>query len=137
MGVSTEVSFEEGASIPLADYRRLRSEVGWGGPSLEDAELAAALERTWNVVARRSGEVVGFGRLLDDGALYASIWDMLVSPLLQRRGIGNEILTRLIAHAATRSLTVLVATPKGRPLYERHGFVAGDPRASALLRRRT
>lgn len=136
MSASTEISFEGGASIPLAAYRRLRSEVGWGGPSLEDAELAAALERTWNVVARRGGEVVGFGRLLDDGALYASIWDMLVTPTLQRRGIGDEILTRLIAHAETRSLTVLVATAAGRPLYERHGFVAGDPGASALLRRR-
>lgn len=132
-----EIAFEEGGCIPLHDYRRLRSAVGWGGPKLDDAELAAALERTWNVVARQGDEVVGLGRLLDDGALYASIWDMLVAPALQRRGIGAGILTRLLAHAETRSLTVLVATAAGRPLYERYGFVAGDPGASALLRRRT
>ncbi|MGZ4333410.1 MAG: GNAT family N-acetyltransferase [Gaiellaceae bacterium] len=136
MGSGPGIAFEEDAEVPVPDYRRLRLEVGWGGPSVDDVELAAALARTWNVVARRAGEVVGLGRLLDDGALYASIWDMIVAPALQRRGIGKEILTRLLAHAETRSLTVLVATAAGRPLYERHGFVPADPASIALLRRR-
>jgi GNAT superfamily N-acetyltransferase len=131
-----EITFEEAAVIPASDYRRLRSAVGWDGPAIGDVELAAALARTWNVVARAAGEVVGFGRLLDDGALYASIWDMIVTPSWQRRGVGREIFVRLLARAKTRSLTVLVATEAGRPLYERHGFVAGDPGSVAMLRRR-
>jgi GNAT superfamily N-acetyltransferase len=135
MNAPAEIRFDEGAKLPVSDYRRLRSEVGWGDPAVGDTQLDAAFDRTWNVVARREGEIVGFGRLLDDGVLYASIWDMIVTPSLQRRGIGNAILTRLLARAAERSLTVLVATPAGRPLYERHGFVAGDPGSVALLRR--
>lgn len=132
-----EIAFEEDAVVSVADYHRLRTEVGWADPSIDDAALAAALGRTWNVAARQAGELVGLGRLLDDGALYASIWDMIVTPRLQRRGIGEGILTRLLAHAESRRLTVLVATDAGRPLYERHGFVAGDPGSAALLRRGT
>jgi GNAT superfamily N-acetyltransferase len=61
---------------------------------------------------------------------------MLVAPEMQRQGIGEGILTRLLAHAESRSLTVLVATAAGRPLYERHGFVPSDPGSTAMLRRR-
>jgi GNAT superfamily N-acetyltransferase len=132
------IAFEDDAAVPVADYRRLRSAVGWGEVAVPDAELAAAFARTWNVVARRDGEVVGFGRVLDDGVLYASVWDMIVAPELQRQGVGEEILTRLLRRAESRSLTVLVATAIGRPLYERHGFVPDDPGSTAmLLRRRT
>lgn len=130
------IAFEEDAAIEVADYRRLRAAVGWGEIAVSSEELAAAFARTWNVVARRDGEVVGLGRLLDDGALYASVWDMLVLPEAQRQGIGEGILTRLLAHAESCSLTVLVATAAGRPLYERHGFVPGDPGSVAMLRRR-
>jgi GNAT superfamily N-acetyltransferase len=130
------IAFEEGAAVPVADYRRLRLAVGWGEIAVSDEQLAAAFGRTWNVVARRDGEIVGLGRLLDDGVLYASVWDMLVAPEMQRQGIGEGILTRLLAHAESRSLTVLVATAAGRPLYERHGFVPSDPGSAAMLRRR-
>lgn len=130
------IAFEEGADVPVADYRRLRLAVGWGELTVSDEQLAAAFARTWNVVARQGSEIVGLGRLLDDGVLYASVWDMLVAPEAQRQGIGEGILTRLLAHAESRSLTVLVATAAGRPLYERHGFVPGDPGSVAMLRRR-
>lgn len=129
------LSFDEGGAIAPSDYRRLREEVGWGTPPIPDARLEAALARSWNVVARDGDEAVGLGRLLDDGALYASIWDMIVRPSLQRTGIGTEILTRLLARADSRSLIVLIATHAGRPLYERHGFVTGDPGSAAMLRR--
>ena len=130
------IEYEEDATVPVADYRRLRSAVGWGGIAVDDTELAAAFARTWNVVARRGGGVVGLGRLLDDGVLYASVWDMIVAPELHRQGIGEEILARLLRHAESRSLIVLIATDAGRPLYERHGFVPSDPASVAMLRRR-
>lgn len=112
---------EGGARLDAADYRRLRESAGWGTP-LDDELLQPALDVTWNVVAREGGEIAGIGRLLDDGALYATIWDMIVVPESQRRGIGAAILERLLEHAAGRTIVALVATPAGRPLYERYGF---------------
>ena len=112
---------EGGARLLAAEYRRLRDSVGWGTPH-DDALLQPALDRTWNVAARVDGELVGLGRLLDDGALYASIWDMIVRPEAQRRGVGTAILERLLERAAGRTIVALVATEAGRPLYERHGF---------------
>jgi GNAT superfamily N-acetyltransferase len=133
--VIDEIVIEEGAVVETADYRRLREAVGWGGPRVDDASLAAALARTWNVLARRGDEVVGLARLLDDGAVYATIWDMIVLPELQRRGIGDALLSRLLARAKGRSIVALVATELGRPLYERHGFVVESGRSVGMIRR--
>ncbi|HUJ55676.1 MAG TPA: GNAT family N-acetyltransferase [Gaiellaceae bacterium] len=126
---------EAGGRLEAADYRRLRAAVGWSTPPADDTALQAALDRTWNVVAREQGEIVGIGRLLDDGALYATIWDMIVVPGAQRRGIGTAIVERLLERAAGRTIVALVATPEGRPLYERFGFRPGSDGSVAMLLR--
>jgi GNAT superfamily N-acetyltransferase len=115
-------ALEGGARIDAAEYRRLREAVGWSAPAAPDSVLQTALDATWNVTARAGGELVGIGRLLDDGAMYATIWDMIVVPEAQRRGIGRAILERLLARASARTIVALVATPAGRPLYEEYGF---------------
>jgi GNAT superfamily N-acetyltransferase len=126
---------EAGARLEAAEYRRLRTAVGWSAPPTDDAAVQAALDRTWNVVAREGGEIVGIGRLLDDGALYATIWDMIVVPESQRRGIGSAILAPLLERAAGRTIVTLVATPAGRPLYERFGFRPESEGSVAMLLR--
>jgi GNAT superfamily N-acetyltransferase len=112
---------EGGARLQVDDFRRLRESVGWSTPERDEA-IQSGLARTWNVVAREDGDIVGIGRLLDEGALYAALWDMIVVPHAQRRGIGSAILERLLERAADRTIVMLVATAAGRPLYERYGF---------------
>jgi GNAT superfamily N-acetyltransferase len=117
------VELEDGAHLDVAVYLALRRTAGWIEPPAVDADVQQALDRTWNVIARDpEGDVVGIGRLLEDGALYATIWDMIVHPDRQGRGIGTMILQRLLAQARSRTIVALVATPLGRPLYERYGF---------------
>ncbi|XP_023770976.1 uncharacterized N-acetyltransferase ycf52 isoform X4 [Lactuca sativa] len=43
-----------------------------------------------------SGKLVGFGRAVSDNGLTASIYDVMVIPSLQGRGIGRMILQRII-----------------------------------------
>ncbi|KAD2805302.1 hypothetical protein E3N88_38679 [Mikania micrantha] len=43
-----------------------------------------------------TGQLVGFGRAVSDEALTASIYDIMVIPTLQDRGIGRMILQRII-----------------------------------------
>src|SRR5437773_12298340 len=118
--VPVGIELEEGAHLDAGTYRALRSAVGWPPPPTADVELQHALDLTWNIVARDAeGNVVGIGRLLEDGALYATIWDMIVHPVTQRRGIGRMILERLLARVQSRTIVALVATPSGRPPYGR------------------
>jgi len=94
------------------------------------------LERSWNVTARTpDGQLVGLARVLDDGVLYASVWDILVVPERQRRGIGRALLGAVLEQTAGRRLVSLIATPAGEALYRSAGFAETDGRSTALFMR--
>jgi ribosomal protein S18 acetylase RimI-like enzyme len=127
----------EGAPLTAAEYRALRADAGWSDVRAPDAALEQALGRSWNVCARiRHGELVGMGRLIEDGAVYASLWDMIVRSDHRRRGIGSAILDALMRRAGERDLVSLVATELGAPLYRRAGFAERSRGSAAMVWRR-
>jgi GNAT superfamily N-acetyltransferase len=101
---------------------------GWTEALETTAErLAAALPGAWYAIcARRAGEIVGTGLVLSDGAMHALIVDVIVAPEMRGRGIGTEIMKRLIARcreAGVLQVQLFSASGK-RGFYERLGFVA-------------
>jgi len=126
----------EGDRLDPGEYRRLRLAVGWAEPAVDDDILVAALDSTWNVTARDdAGGLLGMARLLDDGALYATVWDMIVDPPHQHTGIGRAIFDCILARAGGRSLVGLVATSDGEPMYRAAGFAERSGGSTALFRR--
>jgi ribosomal protein S18 acetylase RimI-like enzyme len=122
--------------VTPAEYRMLLTAVGWRPVAQSDDDLAAALARSWNVTVRTPrGQLVGLARVLDDGVLYASVWDILVAPERQRRGIGRALLAAVLEQTAGRRLLSLIATPAGEALYRAAGFAETDGRSIALFRR--
>lgn len=83
----------------------------------------------WRFTARLDGETVGRGQLHvcdGDGTLIGGIYDMVVEPAHQRRGIGTALTVAASARAGDLGCrTVLLnATAMGEPVYRRAGFVA-------------
>ena len=91
------------------------------------AELTRALENSWYVLSVYDGErLVGTGRLVSDGAIHAMVFDVIVHPTYQHRGIGSEILRRLVEKCRSsdiRDVQLFCARGK-QPFYERQGFRA-------------
>lgn len=83
---------------------------------------AVARTCTW-IAAREAGELVGVARLLDDGGLHASLWDLIVRPDRQRRGIGTLLARAALERCADRRLVVIVSTPSAVPFFASIGFV--------------
>ena len=75
-------------------------------------------------VAKEHEAVVGFGGVLDYGP-FAYIGLMSVSPTVQKRGIGQLLLERLLAWLEVRSCptALLDANSVGEPLYRHNGFL--------------
>jgi GNAT superfamily N-acetyltransferase len=131
-----EYGIVEDDRVAVAEYRMLREVVGWDAVRAGEDELQTALDRTWNVTARSAdGRLVALARVLDDGALYASVWDMMVVPELQRRGVGRALFDRVIARVGGRNLVSLVATPAGKELYRSTGFSQESRGAVGMFRR--
>ena len=109
--------------------------MGWRIPDRTDDEIQRALNVTWNATARTraDGRLVGLVRVLDDGLFYASVWDVIVIPPLQRRGIGRALLEMAMARTAARGFFVLVATSEGEGLYRAAGFSEAGGGGKALF----
>jgi GNAT superfamily N-acetyltransferase len=96
---------------------------GW--PQREAWRLdAVARSCTWLTARLPDGTVVGLCRVLDDGGLHASLWDLLVHPDHRRQGIGTRLVEHALGLVRDRSLLVLVATPESAALFRRLGLVA-------------
>ena len=109
-----------------AEYFSLFETTGWNGKyAATQDELASAVRHSWLTVSALDGDhLVASGRVVSDGVLYAMIYDMIVRPEYQRRGIGSELLTRLVAQcrsAGIRDIQLFSAAGKVS-FYERHDF---------------
>ena len=117
------VQIKEGGEVFADEYRSLRDAIGWRSVDAPDEGLQAALGRTFNVTARKDdGLLVGFVRLLDDGLLYTSVWDMIVHPSYQHLGIGRALFDRVLARTRERHVVALVTTAAGEQMYRSRGF---------------
>jgi GNAT superfamily N-acetyltransferase len=64
---------------------------------------------------------VGFGRVLSDGAYQAALYDVVVLPAWQGRGIGRAILEHLLQKVRDCN-AILYANPGKEGFYGRLGF---------------
>ena len=108
-------------------YLALFETTGWNAVYQTDIDdLIRALNNSWYVVtAYQNGELVGSGRVVSDGVLYAMIYDMIVNPSHQGQGIGTAILDKLILKCRTAGLReIQLFSAKGKAqFYRKRGFV--------------
>ena len=82
----------------------------------------------FSVVAVKDDEIIGIGRLLGDGAIYWFITDVFILTRYQSKGIGSEIVNKLLEHVKKTSLpgtevSVCLMCAQGKEgFYERFGF---------------
>ncbi|MEA4919756.1 MAG: GNAT family N-acetyltransferase [Clostridiaceae bacterium] len=112
--------------LKYEDYFNLRHSVGWSNFSKEQA-VSALQHSLYDIIAVDSERVVGMGRLVGDG-LYCVVVDIVVAPDYQHRGIGCEIVRKILdyadGHAPSGSRTcVQLISEKGKEsFYENMGF---------------
>ena len=102
--------------------------VGWCNPPSPGTHLKSLrnMNAIMLAVERTSGDVVGFISGMTDETLILFIWDIEVRPEYQRRGIGMELVRRLLEKHGDIYQVNLHTDARTRPFYERLGFVA-DP----------
>ena len=114
-------------SIDTRDYddvRRLFVAVGWTGRG-ENAERFERMIRgsTRTIAAYENGRVVGFARALFDDASNGYISTVVGAPDRQGRGIGRELVTRLMECRTPEHITwMLRAAPGAREFWKKMGF---------------
>jgi ribosomal protein S18 acetylase RimI-like enzyme len=94
--------------------------VGW--PKRETLDIQKAFENSFAVAfVYENKKLIGFGRAISDGVLQAAIYDVVVHPEYQKRGIGRRIVERLLPQIAQCNV-ILYASPGKGDFYSRLGF---------------
>lgn len=70
----------------------------------------------WN-----AGQLIGAGRAITDGVTYAAIFDVVLLPEFQKKGIGAQIMEHLAAAAKAPNI-ILHAVPGKEDFYRKLGY---------------
>ena len=91
--------------------------------SKDAATLETAFTHSrFTVFLYEDGRIVGVGRALADGVDCSYICDVALLPGYQGRGLGKQIVSRLVELSAGHRKIILYAVPGKEPFYAKFGF---------------
>ena len=120
---ATEQAIALSADCSKVDWQRMavifrRAPLG----EREPARLRRIFEQsTVCCFAWAGDELIGAGRAISDRISYAAIFDVVVAPEYQRRGVGTEIMQHLIRAAEAPNI-ILHSVPGKEAFYAKLGF---------------
>ena len=119
------MEFKENA-ITAEIYHELRSSVEWTTFNIE--QTAQGLSRSlYSLAVFDAEKPIGMGRVVGDG-IYNIICDVVVDPDYQGKGIGTEIMSRLLNYLKEKTpengrVSIQLIAERGKEtFYERFGF---------------
>ncbi|WP_165972336.1 GNAT family N-acetyltransferase [Paenibacillus piri] len=112
---------------PPEDFAQLHSlyeALGWDSLQLSVDDLKQMCDQSWYAVyAFDDQKLVGMGRIISDGVITGMICGLCVLPSYQSKGIGKELLNRMIDHCGqNRVIPQLLCTENLESYYESCGF---------------
>ena len=72
--------------------------------------------------AYADGRIIGFGRALSDGEYQSAIYDVVVLPEFQNRGVGRSIMEALLEQLPKNAPVLIYAAPGKQDFYRKFGF---------------
>ena len=114
---------DDRARLDVTRILALYEETWWAKGRTADS-VRRALDHSHPVVtAWEAGVLVGFTRVISDLTFRATVWDVIVRPSHQRRGIGLAMMQFVLDHPDLRSVSqFLLLTADKHGFYERLGF---------------
>lgn len=117
------------AEIDAEDIERIISlyrHEGWWSEAADNRDLAERIIAGSHcfLAVKRKGTIIGMGRVISDGASDAYIQDVAVEAGHRGRGIGREIILRLVKRVEGDGLSWigLIAERNSWPFYATLGF---------------
>jgi GNAT superfamily N-acetyltransferase len=116
------IDYQPGLDATPGELQALFAQTTWAQHrTIEGIEAMLRLTGA-GVTARSEGALVGFARALTDGAYRALIDDVVVDGAWQGRGVGRELVGRLLEQLRGVEQVRLVCGAELVPFYGRMGF---------------
>ncbi|WP_019508370.1 GNAT family N-acetyltransferase [Pleurocapsa sp. PCC 7319] len=126
-----QIIFSTERDINLYELEELCDRVGWARRPLRKVKKAInhsfLVVSMWEVQGKKR-RLIGFARATSDHAFNATIWDVVVDPNFQGRGLGKAMMKYTISQLRSEDISniTLFADPQVVKFYQRLGFIL-DP----------
>lgn len=127
----TEIVFSTDRDLDLYELEELCDRVGWARRPLR--KVKKAIQHSFLVVSMweikgKKRRLIGFARATSDHAFNATIWDVVVDPRYQNRGLGKAMMQYTIQQLRSADISniTLFADPQVVDFYRRLSFMV-DP----------
>ncbi len=121
--------------MPAIAVQDICESVGW---ARRDADLISlALENSLVVVSVwETGRLIAFARATGDKVFNATVWDVVVRPSHQRRGLGRLVMKEVLRELDKYNipLITLYADQGTQHFYEKLGFLSDPGGAQGMFR---
>jgi aralkylamine N-acetyltransferase len=126
-----QIIFSTERDIDFYELEELCDRVGWARRPLR--KVKKAIQHSFLVVSMwevqgKQRKMIGFARATSDHAFNATIWDVVVDPKYQGRGLGKAMMKYAISQLRSADISniTLFADPQVVKFYQRLGFML-DP----------
>ena len=116
------IRYSETRDLPIEDILALYLANEWSSAQKPELLHKALLASDSLVAAWDGARLVGLGNAISDGYLVVYYPHLLVHPEYQRRGIGRQLMRRLMAHYEGFHQHMLVADGRAIDFYRKCGF---------------
>ncbi|KGK90294.1 GNAT family N-acetyltransferase [Clostridium sp. HMP27] len=109
----------------VEEYIKLRNSIGW--KVLQHGKIEEGLNNsTYCVCVEDQGDIIGFGRIVGDGATVFYIQDIIVLPSYQKQKIGTLIMKKIMDYidenCVEGAIIGLIAISELDRFYKKFGF---------------
>lgn len=118
--------------IDLQQLQALFQAAAFWAKERSQEDLAVAIAHSDPVVTVWDRErLIGFARALSDGIYRATLWDVVIHPDYQGRGLGSKLVETILSHPKlSRVERVYLMTTHQQQFYEKIGF---QPNATTTM----
>jgi aralkylamine N-acetyltransferase len=121
------IEYEKVTSAPVEAIVDLYRAGGWWHENQESRDAIEPMIRgsfCFMIARAESGQIIGMGRAISDGASDAYIQDVVVLAPYRRQGIGRKLILRVVEYCLNHKIRWigLLAEPGTHAFYEEIGF---------------
>jgi GNAT superfamily N-acetyltransferase len=116
------IIYTENKITPAKAIADLREAVGWN--RMESVYKKPCMTSYYHIACYDGDDLIGFIDSVSNGVTDAYIQDLMVRPDYQSKGIGTELMNRMISALKERQIYMIsvVYEAKLQPFYKRFGF---------------
>ena len=117
-----KIRFEINNQVNAKELIEVFESVEW---RKSERNIVQAFQNSYYIIAYDGEKLIGFARAISDNCYYTNIFDVIVRPEYQGRGIGKKMML-MLKEKFSGTYFFLTHTEGKRGFYEKCGFVKND-----------